>query len=82
MNTKETIIAVAIGGAVLNVAFSVSRLVGDLFRGKVGLMSLFNVVVSVLILYLAMNYEIASLIYGWLLLITTVLAGLLVFQAK
>lgn len=79
--TKDTIMAIAIGGAWLNMAFSASLLVGDLLKGRASAMGFFNVAISALVLYLALNYEVASLIYGWLLLITTILTGLFMMRA-
>ena len=79
---KEMVMTVAIGGAALAVAYSLASVIGDLTKGSLTGESVINLVIASALLYLSMNYEIVSVIYGWILLLEVIFAGYIISRSK
>ena len=79
---KEMVMTVAIGGASLAVAYSLASVIGDLTKGSLTGESVINLVIASALLYLSMNYEIVSVIYGWILLLEVIFAGYIISRSK
>jgi len=79
---KKVVMMTAIGGASLAVAHGLSSVVGDLVKGQLSGETVLNLVISGVLLYLSMNYEIARVLYGWLLLAGVIYAGFVISREK
>lgn len=82
LNVKSVIHHVAIGGSIINVAFASAQVVGDIIKGNLGLDSLLNLLITAAIMYLVVNYDLAEVVVGWLLLIGAVLSGLMMMKVR
>lgn len=81
-NMKKIVMTVAVGGASLAVAYSLASVVGDLSKGRLEVETILGLVVASVLLYLSMNYEIVSVIYGWILLLEVIFAGFVIARSK
>jgi hypothetical protein len=77
---QDVVISVAKGGAALTVAYGLANIIGDLAKGHLRVESVINFVIAAILFWLSWNYEIISIIYGWVLLAEIALTGFFVAQ--
>jgi hypothetical protein len=74
-NFQDVIANIARGGAALALAYGLASLVGDLSESRIRMETILNVVIAAILFWLTWNYDLATVLYGWILLAEILFAG-------
>lgn len=79
---KDVAMMIAVSGAALGLAYSLSMMVTEILYSRLTLVTAFNVAAFALLFYVCTKSELLRIIYGWILIIETVVLGVMVAQSR